>query len=248
MPVAVQMHPSHVKPVVADVAAAGGKVADSYLAHVQMHEKAGYYAVQGLRSVFDYFTGYGAQMNERQWLARFLYLESVAGVPGMVAGMLRHLRSLRTMERDHGWIHTLLEEAENERMHLLTFMQLRNPGLLFRASVIAGQALVFNAYMIAYTLSPKTCHSFVGYLEEEAVKTYTRAINDLDAGKLPKWTDRQAPEIGKFYWRLKPDANMRDLLLAVRADEACHIHVNHTFAHLDADDTNPFSPGSVQLP
>ena len=31
MPVAVQMHPSHVKPVVADVAAAGGKVADSYL-------------------------------------------------------------------------------------------------------------------------------------------------------------------------------------------------------------------------
>ncbi len=31
----------------------------------------------------------------------------------MVGGMLRHLRSLRTMSRDHGWIHTLLEEAEN---------------------------------------------------------------------------------------------------------------------------------------
>lgn len=26
------------------------------------------------------------------------------------------MRSLRKMERDHGWIHTLLEEAENERM------------------------------------------------------------------------------------------------------------------------------------
>lgn len=39
-----------------------------------------------------------------------------AGVPGMVAGMLRHLHSLRRMERDHGWIHTMLEEAENERM------------------------------------------------------------------------------------------------------------------------------------
>jgi len=53
------------------------------------------------------------------------------------------------------------------------------------------------------------------------VKTYTRAINDLDAGRLPKWTEMQAPDIGKFYWRLEKDANMRDLLLAVRADEAC---------------------------
>jgi len=42
-------------------------------------------------------------------------LETVAGVPGMVGAMARHLRSLRTMTRDHGWIHTLLEEAENER-------------------------------------------------------------------------------------------------------------------------------------
>ena len=53
-------------------------------------------------------------MTEKKWLARFIYLETVAGVPGMVAGMLRHMRSLRTMRRDHGWIHTLLEEAENE--------------------------------------------------------------------------------------------------------------------------------------
>lgn len=36
-------------------------------------------------------------------------------------------------------IHTLLEEAENERMHLLTFMQLRQPGILFRAAVLGGQ-------------------------------------------------------------------------------------------------------------
>lgn len=43
----------------------------------------------------------------------------VAGVPGMVGGMLRHLRSLRTMSRDHGWIHTLLEEAENGTPSLL---------------------------------------------------------------------------------------------------------------------------------
>jgi hypothetical protein len=44
------------------------------------------------------------------------------------------------MDRDHGWIHTLLEEAENERMHLLTFLKLRKPGTIFRFSVIATQA------------------------------------------------------------------------------------------------------------
>ena len=63
----------------------------------------------------------------------------IAGVPGMVGGMLRHMRSLRSMRRDNGWIHTLLEEAENERMHLLTFLQLRQPGLLFRGMVLLSQ-------------------------------------------------------------------------------------------------------------
>ena len=62
----------------------------------------------------------------------------------MIAAMTRHLKSLRYMRRDHGWIHTLLEEAENERMHLLTAMVLRNPGPLFKAAVIGAQGLYFN--------------------------------------------------------------------------------------------------------
>jgi hypothetical protein len=56
---------------------------------------------------------------------RAIFLETVAGVPGFAGGMIRHLQSLRRMERDQGWIHTLLEEAENERMHLMTFLELR---------------------------------------------------------------------------------------------------------------------------
>ena len=35
-------------------------------------------------------------------------LETVAGVPGMIAAMARHFHSLRKLTRDHGWIHTLL--------------------------------------------------------------------------------------------------------------------------------------------
>lgn len=57
----------------------------------------------------------------------------------MVGGMLRHMRSLRSMKRDNGWIHTLLEEAENERMHLLTFLELRKPGFMFRGMVLLSQ-------------------------------------------------------------------------------------------------------------
>jgi len=71
-------------------------------------------------------------MTKRDWLNRCLFLETVAGVPGMVAGMARHLRSLRSMNRDYGWIHTLLEEAENERMHLLIFIKMKDPGFMFR--------------------------------------------------------------------------------------------------------------------
>lgn len=55
-------------------------------------------------------------MTARKYLIRNVFLESVAGVPGMVAGMLRHLHSMRRMKRDNGWIETLLEESYNERM------------------------------------------------------------------------------------------------------------------------------------
>ena len=61
---------------------------------------------------------------------RAVVLETVAAVPGMVAGMLIHLKSLRKIEDDKGWIKTLLEEAENERMHLMTFIHIAKPTLI----------------------------------------------------------------------------------------------------------------------
>lgn len=67
---------------------------------------------------------------------------------------------------------------------------------------------------ITYLISPKTCHRFVGYLEEEAVLTYTREIADLDAGRLPKWETLTAPDIAVKYWKMPEDQRtMRDLLL-----------------------------------
>ncbi|PRW58530.1 alternative oxidase [Chlorella sorokiniana] len=216
---------------------------------VKAYEKAGYWAVQALRSGFDMATGYGHDMSERRWLRRFIFLETVAGVPGMVAGMLRHMRSLRSMRRDHGWIHTLLEEAENERMHLLTFLTLRHPGPLFRAAVLVGQGVMFNAYLLAYLLSPRACHAFVGYLEEQAVATYSNAIQSVDSGGgLAAWASRPAPPIATMYWRLPQGSTLRDVLLSVRADEACHSHVNFVFSEMGKEEQNPFEPGSVHVP
>ena len=86
-------------------------------------DKAAYAAVWAARTSTDFVSGYNPdKFKERQWLNRVIFLETVAGVPGMIGGMQRHMRSLRTLERDHGWIHHLLQEAENERMHLFFFL------------------------------------------------------------------------------------------------------------------------------
>ncbi|KAI5926881.1 alternative oxidase [Camillea tinctor] len=183
-------------------------------------------------------------LTEAQWMIRFLFLESIAGVPGMVAGMLRHLHSLRRLKRDNGWIETLLEESYNERMHLLTFMKMCEPGWFMKLMILAAQGVYFNGLFLSYLVSPKITHRFVGYLEEEAVHTYTMAIKQIDDGHLPKWSspDFLVPDIAVRYWKMPEGRRtMRDLLLYIRADEACHRGVNHTLSNLNQDeDPNPF--------
>lgn len=182
-------------------------------------------------------------MTERKYMIRNVFLESVAGVPGAVGGIVRHLHSMRRMKRDNGWIETLWEESYNERMHLLTFLKMAEPGWFMRVMALGAQGVFFNAFFLSYLVSPRTCHRFVGYLEEEAVLTYTRQIEDLDAGHLPMWEKMQAPDIAVQYWNM-PEGNrsMRDLLLYIRADESKHREVNHTLGNLDQkEDPNPFA-------
>ena len=66
-------------------------------------------------------------------------------------------------------------------MHLLTFMNLKQPGILFRMAVLMTQGVFANGFFAAYMLSPQLCHRFVGYLEEEAVRTYTHCLQVLIA-------------------------------------------------------------------
>ena len=151
-------------------------------------------------------------------------LETVAAVPGMVGGMLLHCKSLRKFQHSAGWIKALLEEAENERMHLMTFMEVTKPNWFQRALVFAMQGVFFNAYFLMYIISPKLAHKIVGYLEEEAAYSYIEFLKELDNGNIPNVA---APAIAIDYWRLPKDSTLRDVVMVVRADEPHHRDVNH---------------------
>lgn len=191
-------------------------------------------AIKLVRGSYDVLTRYNPEkMKEREWLNRILFLETVAGVPGMIGGMVRHLKSLRSLENDHGWIHHLLQEAENERMHLFIFLSIYNPGIFFRLRVAMTQLSFFNAYFFLYMVHPRFCHRFVGYLEEEAVHTYTKCLQAYDNDFLPVWKNMRPPPEAIEYYGLDPKtATMRDVILCVRADEACHRCVNHHFSDI----------------
>ena len=158
---------------------------------------------------------------------RAVVLETVAAVPGMVGGMLQHLKALRHIRDDQGWIKELLDEADNERMHLMTFIRISRPSRLERWLILAAQGIFFNCYFFMYLFFPRTAHRFVAYLEEEAVVSYTSYLEAIDEGRLE---NVPAPEIACEYWNLPADAQLRDVVEVVRADEARHRDVNHAFA------------------
>ena len=163
----------------------------------------------------------------RRYGHRAVVLETVAAVPGMVGGVLQHLHSLRRLEGDHGRIRLLLDEAENERMHLLTFLHITRPSRLERLLILLAQGAFFNLFFFLYMISPKTAHRVVGYLEEEAVHSYTEYLAGVDNGT---YANVPAPRIALEYWKLAPDARLHDVIVAVRADEARHREVNHALA------------------
>lgn len=159
---------------------------------------------------------------------RAVVLETVAGVPGMVAGMWNHLRSLRKMQPDdRGWIKALLDEAENERMHLMIFIEIAKPNWFERMLILLAQLVFWHFYLLLYIFFPKTAHRMVGYFEDQAVISYTQYLDRIDAGKV---VNMPAPQIAIDYYGLKQTATLRDVVIAVRADEQGHATVNHNMA------------------
>tara|TARA_B100002019_G_scaffold212132_1_gene184912 strand:- start:328 stop:957 length:630 start_codon:yes stop_codon:yes gene_type:complete len=159
---------------------------------------------------------------------RAVVLETIAGVPGMVAGMLIHLRSLRKMQTGYGdQIREMLAEAENERMHLMFFIEIAKPNIFERILVILAQGIFMSFYLFMYIFFPKTSHRMIGYFEDEAVKSYTEYLDLVQNGKV---MNIRAPQIAIDYYNLKKDARLSDLIISVRADEMHHADVNHSYA------------------
>ncbi|MCG6200261.1 alternative oxidase [Psychromonas antarctica] len=162
-----------------------------------------------------------------KYAKRAVILETIAAVPGMVAGMLNHLKALRRMRDDQGWIRELLDEAENERMHLMIFLDIAKPSRIERILVLLGQGAFLVVYSLLYIISSKTAHRVVGYFEEEACKSYSEYLDKIDQGEVE---NTAAPSIAISYYQLDSDAKLRDVILCIRNDEAAHRDRNHQFA------------------
>jgi ubiquinol oxidase len=194
---------------------------DTHVAPRGVSDKVAFAFVKMLRFFADRFFS-------RRYGHRAVVLETVAAVPGMVGGLWQHLTALRKMRDDEGWIRTLLDEAENERMHLMTFIEIAQPNWFERALIVSVQMVFYNFYFFLYLFAPRTAHRVVAYFEEEAVYSYTQYLAEVDAGR---HENVPAPQIAIDYWQLPQNARLREVIIAVRADEAEHRDVNHFFVN-----------------
>jgi ubiquinol oxidase len=145
----------------------------------------------------------------------------------MVGGLFQHLKSLRLISDDKGWIKALLDEAENERIHLLVYSEIAKPNILERTLIMIVQFFFYNIYFVLYLLSPRTAHRVVGYFEEEAIHSYEhylRLVHDGVHENIP------ATPLAKSYWNLDSQARLADIIVATIKDEMIHRDVNHAFA------------------
>ena len=159
---------------------------------------------------------------------RAVVLETVAGVPGMVAGMWLHLKSLRKMKT--GWgpqIREMLAEAEHERMHLMFFIDIAKPNVIERWLVLFAQFLFWQFNFLVYVIDFKTAHRMIAYFEQEAVKSYTEYLGMVERGEVP---NVPAPKLAIDYYDMKETARLSDLIRKVRADEEHHSKVNMEYS------------------
>jgi ubiquinol oxidase len=180
------------------------------------------------RSMTKFFRLIADTFFAKRYGHRAVVLETVAGVPGMVAGVLLHFTSLRKMKTGYGAdIRELLAEAENERMHLMFFIEIAKPNWVERWLVLIAQFTFSLFYLVLYLVDNRTAHKMVAYFEEEAVVSYTEYLELVESGAMENVA---APQLAIDYYGMNANAKLADLIKHVRADEQHHSEVNHRYA------------------
>ena len=179
-------------------------------------------------SMTKFFRFFADTFFAKRYGHRAVVLETIAGVPGMVAGMWLHLKSLRKAKTGYGpTIRELLAEAENERMHLMFFIEIAKPNWFERLLILLAQFIFWHFYFIMYLISPRTAHRMIAYFEEEAVRSYTEYMTLIQVGVIP---NVKAPQLAIDYYDMPQDAKLWDMVYNVRNDELNHSKVNHRMA------------------
>ena len=181
------------------------------------------------KSMTEFFRFTADTFFAKRYGHRAVVLETVAGVPGMVAGMWLHMKSLRKMKTGYGPdIREMLAEAENERMHLMFFIEIAKPNWFERYLVLLAQLIFMIFYFIVYVVDFRTAHRMIAYFEQEAVKSYTEYLKLVEEGSIENVS---APKLAIDYYSMKPNAKLSDLIKKVRADEEHHSKVNMEYSN-----------------
>ena len=192
-----------------------------------------YFSVWLLKKIFDTFTLRPQHlMTEHKYVNRLILLNSISAVPGFMGAMCRHLKSLRTLKKDYGWINHLISEADNERMHLFMFLGMTTPSAILKVYLFGVQFMFSSLFFVSYMLSPRYCHKFMEYFQNQAVKTYTECIEAIDNGPLSKWKTKPCSEEAAKYYELSSEATIRDMILAVRADAAISREIHRYYTEM----------------
>ena len=168
----------------------------------------------------------------RRYGNRAIVLETVTAVPPMALATLLHLRCLRKMIDDRGWVRTFMDEAENQRAHLMSFVTLARPSAGERFLILLAQGIFYNGCFLLCLISPRTAHRFTAYLAEESIRAYSDHLAGLAADPA---SNGPAPPVAISYWGLPADAKLSDMIAAMREDEAIQRDVHHAFADALAD-------------
>ena len=164
-----------------------------------------------------------------------LFLETFARSSSAAASQWIHLKCLQKVKYDRDWIKILTNQAENERIHLITIIEIIQPKLFVRLLIIFGQITYQILYLFLYIIFPRTAHRFIGYSREESARDYNNYLEHLENDVS---LNINASQISIKHWNLDSKAKLIDVVKLISKDKMNHATINHKVADTIDEDKN----------